>query len=61
MRFRFKSVLFFIGILIIACAVIGIGYTFYKEVIIGSDIVVDGDLTINYLNGKKFKLNGNNI
>lgn len=60
MRLRFKSLLFFVGILIIACAVIGIGFFFYKEVVIGSDIVVDGDLTINYIDGKKFKLNGNN-
>ena len=58
MRLRFKSVLVFIFILIIACASVGIGYLFYNEVIDKSAIVVDGDLTINYINGDKFNLSG---
>lgn len=58
MRLRFKSILAFIFILIISCTAIGVGYFFYNEVKDNSDIVVDGELTINYLNGKSFKLNG---
>lgn len=58
MRLRFKSVLVFIFILIIACASVGVGYLFYNEVIEKSAIVVDGDLTINYMNGDKFSLSG---
>ena len=59
MRLRFKSSLAFIFILIIACASIGVGYLFYNEVIDRSNVVVDGDLTINFINGDKFDLNGN--
>lgn len=59
MRLRFKSVLIFIFMLFIACAAIGIGYIFYDKVIDKSDIVVDGDLTINYMNGDVFNLKGN--
>ncbi len=58
MRWRFKSVLVFIFILIIACASVGVGYLFYNEVIERSNVVVDGDLTINYINGDKFNLTG---
>ena len=54
MRLRFKSVLVFIFIMIIACASIGVGYLFYNEVIDRSNVVVDGDLTINFINGDKF-------
>ena len=59
MRLRFKSVLIFIFMLFIACAAIGIGYIFYDKVIDKSDIVVDGDLTINYMDGDVFNLKGN--
>lgn len=59
MRLRFKSSLAFIFIMIIACASIGVGYLFYNEVIDRSNVVVDGDLTINFINGDKFDLNGN--
>lgn len=58
MRWRFKSVLVFIFILIIACASVGVGYLFYNEVVERSNVVVDGDLTINYINGDKFNLSG---
>ena len=58
MRLRFKSVLVFIFILIIACASVGVGYLFYNEVVERSNIVVDGDLTINFINGDSFDLNG---
>lgn len=60
MRMRFKSMLSFIFLLIICCAVIGIGYLFYDKVTNDADIVVDGNITINYMNGKSFKLNGDN-
>ena len=59
MRFRFKSILSIIFLLIIGCASIGIGYLFYTEVIEVADIVVDGDLTINYINGDSFTSKGN--
>lgn len=59
MRFRFKSMLGLIFIFIIAVIAIFIGYFFYKKVIDPSYIDVDGGITINYVNGKKFKFNGN--
>ena len=34
------------------------GYLFYNEVVERSNIVVDGDLTINFINGDSFDLNG---
>ena len=58
MRLRFKSVLAFIFILIIGTAAIGVGYLFYSEVIDTSDIFVDGDITVNFLNGSEFNLDG---
>lgn len=60
MRMRFKSALSFIFFLILVCSSIGVGYLFYHEVSTDSDIVIDGDITINYLSGKTFKLNGDN-
>ncbi len=59
MRMRFKSALGVILLLIIGLFGIGIGYLFYDEEPVNADIVVDGDITINYLSGKDFKLNGN--
>ena len=59
MRLRFKSVLVFIFIMIVACASIGVGYLFYNEVIDHSNVIVDGDLTINFINGDTFDLSGN--
>lgn len=59
MRFRFKSILGIITILIITCIAIGIGYLFYHD-IKEADIVVDDYLTINYVNGQSFTLNGDN-
>ena len=58
MRLRFKTILVLIFILIIICASVGIGYLFYTEVVDSSDIVVDGDLIINYDRGSKFSLIG---
>lgn len=60
MRLRFKSALGFIFLLIAICAFLGVGYIFYGKISNDSDIVVDGKITINYLTGKKFELNGNN-
>ncbi len=60
MRLRFKSALSFIFLLIAICAFLGVGYIFYGKISNDSDIVVDGKITINYLTGKKFELNGNN-
>ena len=60
MRKRFKSILYFIFLLFIVCLSLGVGYIFYDKISSDSDIVVDGKITINYLNGKKFNLSGNN-
>ena len=60
MRNRFKSILYFIFLLFIVCLSLGVGYIFYDKISSDSDIVVDGKITINYLNGKKFNLSGNN-
>lgn len=62
MRLRFKSMLTFIFLLIVACIAIGIGYVFYVEVISDeSVVVVDGDITINFLNGNEFSLNDDGV
>ena len=60
MRLRFKSMLGIILILIIFCFAIGIGYMFYNELSADSELVVDGEITINYLSGKNFKSNKDN-
>ena len=60
MRFRFKSLLTIIFLLIIGIVAIYIGYFFYKKVINPSYIDVDGGLTINYVSGKNFKFNNDN-
>lgn len=60
MRLRFKSALGFIFLLIAICAFLGVGYIFYDKISNDADIVVDGKITINYLTGKNFNLNGNN-
>lgn len=57
MRWRFKSVLSIIFLLIIICVATGVGYLFYDKVLNDADIDVDGVLTINYINGKKFSFN----
>ena len=58
MRFKYKSTLFFIIILIVICVILGISYHFYEKVLSKKSIVVvDGNITINYLNGKKIKDN----
>lgn len=58
MRLRFKSLLTLIFFLIIIIGAIGIGYVYYSDVNGEADLEIDGDLTINYLNGKKFKTTG---
>lgn len=59
MRMRFKSLLFIIFVAIIITSSVGVGYLFYHKITDDSDIVVDGEITINYLSGKTFKLSGN--
>lgn len=58
MRLRFKSLLSFIFLLIAFCIFLGIGYIFYDKINTDSDIYIDGDITINYLSGKSFELQG---
>lgn len=55
---RFKSVLILLFCMIITCVALGVGYLFFDKNADDSDIVVDGEITINYLNGKKFNFNG---
>lgn len=55
---RFKSVLILLFCMIITCIALGVGYLFFDKNADDSDIVVDGEITINYLNGKKFNFNG---
>lgn len=58
MRWRFKSFLIFIFILIVVSVSVGVGYLFYGDVVERSNIVVDGDLTINFMDGDTFNLSG---
>jgi len=52
MRIVYKRSLTFIGFLIAICGFIGIAYLFYDKVINNeTDVVVEGDLSINYING----------
>lgn len=55
---RFKSVLILLFCMIITCVALGVGYLFFDKNADDSDIVVDGEITINYLSGKKFNFNG---
>lgn len=53
MRTIYKSVLSFIGFLILIGVVLGVSYLFYDKVLEdNSDIEVTGSLSINYINGK---------
>ncbi len=56
MKKRYKNSLSFLSILIIAIAILGIGYTFYDKVLKDSDIEVNGALSINYISGKSFNV-----
>lgn len=59
MRLKYKRSLMFLGILIILCAGIGVAYLFYDHILDdGIKVVVDNELSINYLNGNKIKANG---
>ena len=57
MRLRFKSMLMILGLMIIACMFIGGGYLFYQDVTYNDTaVIVDGSITVNYLNGSEFNL-----
>jgi len=59
MRIGYKRSLTFLGVLIIICATLGIAYLFYDQVLADdTKVVVDNELSINYLNGNKIKANG---
>jgi len=52
MRMRYKSALMLIFVLIVGCISLRVSYAFYVEVIKNDAlIIVDGKITINYLNG----------
>lgn len=62
MRLRFKSALTIIFILILACITLEVGYLFYVKVIHNDAfVVVDGNITINYLNGNEFALKSDTL
>lgn len=56
MKKRYKNSLSFLSILIIAIAILGLGYTFYDKMLKDSDIEVNGALSINYISGKSFNI-----
>lgn len=60
MQEKYKRALTFLAFLIILCSAIGIAYIFYDKVKSHDDTIVeaDGDLSINYIQGKKIKENG---
>ena len=52
MRIVYKRSLTFIGFLIAICLFIGIAYLFYDKVMSNeTEVIVDGDLSINYITG----------
>jgi len=58
MRKIYKAFLSFIGFLIMVAIALGVLYLFYDKVIeIDSDIEVAGNLSINYIDGKRFEVN----
>lgn len=60
MRAIYKSFLSFIGFLILIAALIGVLYLFYdKKIDLDSDIEVTGNLSINYISGKKINVDDN--
>lgn len=59
MRVQYKRSLTFIAILIAICGIIGIAYLFYDKVLSNDTIViVDNELSTNYMNGYKISTNG---
>ena len=62
MRAIYKSFLSFIGFLIVIGVALGVIYLFYDKVSdIGSDIEVNGSLSINYIDGKNFYVSDKEI
>ena len=60
MKKNYKVFLTIIAMLIFASLVIGIVYLSFDKIFIkDSDIDVNGNISINYISGKKFKINGN--
>lgn len=59
MKIIYKRSLTFIGFLIAICGFIGVAYLFYDKVISNeTEVVVLGDLSINYIDGVKVSSNG---
>ena len=59
MRIVYKRSLTFIAILIVLIGCIGIGYLFYDKVILDeTQVVVNDELSINYLDGQNIITNG---
>ncbi len=61
MKFIYKAFLWLVAILVVLTSSIGIMYMFYEKVIdYDGNIEVNGALSINYIDGKKFELEGVN-
>lgn len=60
MRKRFKIPLIIVGIILIISIFIGVGYLFYDKIFSKDAVVlVDGNLSINYINGNVFNQSNN--
>lgn len=60
MKKNYKVFLTIIAILILTSLTIGLIYLSFDKIFVkDSDIDVKGSISINYINGKKFKINGN--
>ncbi len=58
MRKKYKRMLAFIGILIVSCVFVGVAYLFYEKVTSNeTEVLVVGELSINYINGSLIKNN----
>ena len=58
MQKKYKRILIFIGILIISCVLVGVAYLCYEKVTNNeTEVLVVGELSINYINGSLIKDN----
>lgn len=58
----YKTILFLIGSFIVLLMLIGISFVFYdKAKNMGYEVEVDGNLSINYINGKSFEVKNEDI
>lgn len=59
MRNKYKTILYILAAFIVLVVVIGVGYLFYNKVVSPStEVVVDDNLSINFIDGTKVSGNG---